>query len=171
MTEAGILRWRFATEADISEIDRIARIIHPDLPERVETFAEKRRLSPDTCFVVCDGKHVRGYGIAYPWRMDDLPPLDTMLGSLPDDASALYIHDVALLPSARALGLVPELLKLLSHAGRKRGLVEFSLAAVYGSEAAWFRYGFRRSPMTPKLTAQTASYGAAVYMTREFDPA
>lgn len=170
MPETSALRWRAATEADLTEIDRIAKIIHPDLPERPETFAEKISLSPTTSFVACDGKNVRGYAIAYPWRMNDMPPLDTLFGALSQDASILFIHDVALLPSARSLGLVEMLMKLLSTAGRQLHLAHMTLAAVYGSEQAWFRYGFRRSPMCEKLAQQASGYGSAIYMTRAFDP-
>jgi hypothetical protein len=171
MPHKGELRWRKIIDRDFPEIDRIAKIIHPDLPERIETLAEKIELSPSTCLVVCDGAHIRGYAIAYPWRMNDMPPLDTMLGAIPEDACILYIHDVALLPSVRGQGLVGKVLKNLSDAGRELGLEQFTLAAVYGSEEAWFRYGFRRAPMDEKLMAQSAGYGAAVYMTRDFSPA
>jgi hypothetical protein len=170
MPHTGALRWRTAVLADLPEIDRIAKIIHPDLPERAETFAEKLALSALTCLVVCDGINIRGYAIAYPWRMNDMPPLDTLFGKLPAEASVLFIHDVALLPSVRGLGLVERLLAILSAAGRKLNLEQMTLAAVYGSEDAWFRYGFRRSPMCEKLVAQSSSYGTAVYMTRAFDP-
>lgn len=170
MTETGLLRWRAATEADIPEIDRIARIIHPDLPERVETFAEKIALSPATCLVVCDDGSVRGYALAYPWRANEIPKLDTLFGALPAHAAALYLHDVTLLPSARSLGLITELLQLLSRAARACGLREMTLAAVYGSEEAWFRYGFRRAPMDEALKTQAAAYGSAVFMTRPLDP-
>ncbi len=170
MPETSALRWRAAARSDLSGIDRIAKIIHPDLPERIETFAEKIALSPDTCFVACDGKNIRGYAFAYPWRMNDMPPLDTIFQSLPKDSSVLFIHDVALLPSARGLGLVEALMKLLSAAGHKLHLEQMTLAAVYGSEEAWFRYGFRRSPMCEKLSQQASGYGSAVYMTRAFDP-
>lgn len=78
----------------------------------------------------------------------------------------LFVHDVALLPSARNQGLVEELMKLFDGAARKLGLAAMSLAAVYGSEATWFRYGFRRTEMSEKLKEQTASYGSAVVMTR-----
>jgi len=168
MAQKGELRWRKIDERDLREIDRIARIIHPDLPERIETFAEKVRLSPSTCLVVCDGTNIRGYAIAYPWRMNDMPQLDTLFGTIPEDASILYIHDVALLPSVRGQGLVDEALQILSEAGRQLALERFTLAAVYGSEAAWFRYGFRRAPMCEKLEAQAENYGTAVYMTRDF---
>lgn len=170
MTETGDLRWRAATVNDVSEIDRIARIIHPDLPEHIDTFAEKISLSPDTCFVAEENGSIRGYAIAFPWHANDIPKLNTMLGSLPADASVLFIHDVALLPSARSRGLLGELAEIYKIAGRKRGLREMTLAAVYGSEQAWFRYGFQRAPMNEKLTQQVEGYGTAVFMVSPFGP-
>ncbi len=171
MTEPAPLHWRAATKADVTEIDRIARIIHPDLPERIETIAEKVALSPSTCFVACDGRNVRGYAIAYAWRDNDIPKLDTLFERLPSDSTVLFVHDVALLPSARGLGLVEELLKLLSAAARKLDLSEMTLAAVYGSETAWFRHGFRRVEPSPRLAEQMAGYGSAVFMRRALNPA
>ncbi len=170
MPNTGELRWRAATVADTPEIDRIARIIHPDLPEHIDTFSEKIALSPDTCFVADENGGIRGYAIAYPWLANDIPKLNTMLGSLPADASVLFIHDVALLPSVRGRGLLGELANLFRTAGRKLGFTAMTLAAVYGSEEAWFRYGFYRAPMNEKLTEQVEGYGTAVYMISPFDP-
>ena len=166
MTETRDLHWRAATEADVPEIFRISKIIHPDIPERIETYREKFQLSPGSCFVVCDGKSIRGYAITLPWTAKEIPELNTLLGAIPKNASALYIHDVALLPSARSIGLVGELMALMDAAGRKLGLTEISLAAVYGSETMWFQYGFQRMEMSEKLKAQAATYGSAVFMTR-----
>lgn len=166
MTDRDTLRWRAATEADVPEVFRISKIIHPDIPERIETYQEKIVLSPLSCFVADDGKSIRGYAITLPWTAKEIPELDTLLGAIPENPTALYIHDVALLPSARSLGLVGELMALMDAAGRKLGLTEISLAAVYGSETTWFQYGFRRMDMSEKLKAQAATYGSAVFMTR-----
>jgi ribosomal protein S18 acetylase RimI-like enzyme len=171
MAAAGALTWRSAVSTDVAAIDRIARVAHPDYPERPEAFAEKLMLSPTTSFVAVDtSDSVRGYAIAYPWHAGDMPKIDTLFGKLPEDASVLYVHDIALLPSARRQGLVTELLKLLSAAARRLGLSEMTLAAVYGTEAAWFRYGFHRADMTEKLKRQVAPLGPAVFMTRPLDP-
>lgn len=161
------LRWRPTTEADVSEIYRISKIIHPDIPERLETYRQKQQLSPTSCFVVCDGKSVRGYAMSLPWIAREIPKLDSDIDKTPANATALYIHDVALLPSVRSLGLVGELMRLFDEAGRNLGLSEMSLAAVYGSETTWFQYGFRRQEMSEKLKQQAATYGSAVFMTRE----
>jgi len=166
MTETRGLHWRAAAEADVPEIFRISKIIHPDIPERIETYREKIALSPSSCFVAGDGKSIRGYAITLPWIAKEIPELDTLLGAIPKNATALYIHDIALLPSARSLGLVGDLMKLIDAAGSKLGLTEMSLAAVYGSETMWFQYGFQRAEMSEKLKAQAATYGSAVFMTR-----
>lgn len=167
MNEILGLAWRPTTKADLCEIFRISKIIHADIPERIETYEEKLALSPASCFVVDDGKSIRGYAIAIPWTPREIPKLDSSINALPANARALYIHDVALLPSARSLGLIGELMRLFDAAGKKLGLGEMSLAAVYGSETTWFQYGFRRQEMSDTLKAQAATYGSAVFMTRE----
>jgi hypothetical protein len=164
-------QWRAMTASDLAEVQRISDLIHPDYPERDDVVAEKLMLSPSTHFMAVDGGGVvRGYAVAYPWIADDMPRLDTFIRKLPDKPEVLYIHDVALLPSARGGPLVPDLLKRLSKAARIQGLSEFTLAAMYGSETAWFRHGFWRVQAKGKLVDQLAPYGPAVFMSRPFDP-
>lgn len=155
---------------DLADVDRIARIVHPDIPERIETFDEKLALSPGTNFVAIDEDGaVRGYASAHPWRNLDMPKFDTLLGRLPRDADVLYIHDIALLPTARGAGLVPEVLSRLDFRAREAGLPKLTLAAVYGSEVAWFRYGFERVTPDERLAQQLAPYGA-VFLIRNVIP-
>jgi ribosomal protein S18 acetylase RimI-like enzyme len=169
MADQSTLQWRAMTAGDLAEVQRISDVIHPDYPERDEVVAEKLMLSPSTHFMAVDGGSVRGYAVSYPWIAADMPRLDTYIRKIPDDASVLYIHDVALLPSARGAGLVPDLLKRLSAEARKRNLKEFTLAAMYGSEAAWFQHGFWRVQARGELVDQLAPYGPAVFMTRPLD--
>jgi ribosomal protein S18 acetylase RimI-like enzyme len=164
-------QWRAMTARDIAEVQRISDLIHPDYPERDDVVAEKLMLAPASHFIAEDADGVvRGYAVAYPWIDNDMPRLDTFIRKLPDNASVLYIHDVALLPSARGGPLVPDLLKRLSKAARAQGLSGFTLAAMYGSETAWFRHGFWRAQAKGKLVDQLAPYGPAVFMSRPLDP-
>jgi N-acetylglutamate synthase-like GNAT family acetyltransferase len=164
------LRWRAMTAADIAEVQRISDLIHPDYPERDDVVTEKLMLSPSTHFMAVDeGAVVRGYAVAYPWIVNDMPQLDVFIRKLPENATVLYIHDVALLPSARGGLLVPDLLQRLSKAARSQGLTGFTLSAMYGSEAAWFRHGFWRVQATGKLVDQLSPYGPAVFMSRPLD--
>lgn len=163
--------WRAMTAKDIAEVQRISDLIHPDYPERDDVVAEKLMLSPASHFIAEDGDGVvRGYAVAYPWIDHDMPQLDVFIRKLPDTATVLYIHDVALLPSARGGPLVPDLLKRLSKVARAQGLSGFTLSAMYGSETAWFRHGFWRVHAKGKLVDQLAPYGPAVFMSRPLDP-
>lgn len=164
------MHWRAMAPTDLSDIDRIARIVHPDFPERIEAFDEKLALSPSTHFVAADEDGaVRGYACAYPWLDHDVPKLDTLIGKLPDDIAVLYIHDVALLPTARGLGLIESLIPRLEFLAREADLRALTLTAIYGSEVAWFRYGFERVPLDEKLKRQIAHYGSAVFLRRPVD--
>lgn len=171
MNADGTPQWRAMTANDLAEVQRISDLIHPDYPERDDVVAEKLMLSPSTHFMAVDESGVaRGYAAAYPWITNDMPKLDTFIRKLPDKSEVLYIHDVALLPSARGGPLVPDLLKRLSKAARVQNLVGFTLAAMYGSETAWFRHGFWRVQAKGKLVDQLAPYGPAVFMSRPLDP-
>ena len=165
------LQWRAMTAKDIAEVQRISDLIHPDYPERDEVVAEKLMLAPASHFIAEDAEGiVRGYAVSYPWIANDMPQLDQFIRRLPDKAEVLYIHDVALLPSARGGPLVSELLKRLSKVARSQGLGGFTLAAMYGSETAWFRHNFWRVEARDKLVDQLAPYGPAVFMSRPLDP-
>ena len=50
--------------ADLWEVDRIANLIHVELPERREVFAEKLRLFSEGCFALEFDGVVVGYGIS-----------------------------------------------------------------------------------------------------------
>jgi len=97
MAESDI-KWVRLLESDISEVDRIASHIHPTLPERPDVFAEKVRLFSEGCFKLLFEGRMAGYAISHPWKLYSVPPLDTFLQILPNDADCIYVHDVAVLP-------------------------------------------------------------------------
>jgi len=65
---------------DLQSIQKISVVIHPDLPERLEVFAEKLSFFPQGCFVLIhDDDAVLGYAFAHPWWLNDIPKLDDFL--------------------------------------------------------------------------------------------
>jgi ribosomal protein S18 acetylase RimI-like enzyme len=104
-------------------------------------------------------RDVAGYLIAYPWPLGAIPPLNSLLGSLPEDAGALYLHDLALLPEARGGGHARAVLDLLfAHALG----TPIALVSVNGSTGFWGGHGF-----VAQESARLASYGPdARYMVR-----
>jgi GNAT superfamily N-acetyltransferase len=158
--------WRQMTVADLPLVERIAEIVHPAYPESAEVPTERLALFPAGCLVAEDGAGAAlGYAVSHPSRLGRPPALDSRLGGLPRDADCLYLHDVALLPEARGLGLGEALIVLLRDLARRQGLPMLALTAVNHSAPYWSRRGFKRYPGDAVLAAKLASYGEdAAYM-------
>ncbi len=112
-----------------------------------------------------------GYLIAYPWRADSAPALDTLLETLPADPAVIYLHDLALHPDARGAGHAATIVEALAEDARAGGWPALALVAVNNAAPFWQRHGFKIRD-TPPLRAKLASYGPdACYMVRALRPA
>ena len=156
------MRWRAMISGDLGGVVAVARIAFPDHPEGRACFAERLALAPETCFVLADDGHVAGYLIAYPWPLEAIPPLDTLLGGLPESRDSWYLHDLALLPEARGGGN--------ARAGLAQLFAQIdapiALVSVNESAAFWQAQGFAPQE-SPALKAKLSSYGPdARYMVR-----
>ena len=157
--------WRAMVPGDVDGVVRVARTAFPDHFEDRACFAERLALYPQGCFVLDTGQ-VTGYLIAYPWRSASAPPLNTAIGELPEDASVLYLHDLALHPDARGQGVTTAIVEQLAARARADGWPVIALVAVNDATAFWQRMGFR-VVADPAMAAKLASYGAdASYMIR-----
>lgn len=156
------MHWRAMEAGDLDGVVAVARIAFPDHPEGRACFAERLALAPRSCFVLEGEGHIAGYLIAYPWPQGAIPPLDTLLGGLPEVRDSWYLHDLALLPKVRGGGNARAGLALLFA----QVSAPIALVSVNESAAFWQAQGFvpRESA---ELRAKLASYGAdARYMIR-----
>jgi ribosomal protein S18 acetylase RimI-like enzyme len=158
--------WRTMTAADLDTVVAIAATVHPSFPERREVFAERLALAPEGALILEARGTPAGYAITHPARRFEPPALDTMLGTLTEHPDVWYIHDVALLPSARGQGGASRIAAIVAGEARRAGLERLALIAVNGSAPFWARQGFGRIEH-PALAGKLASYGDdAVYMER-----
>jgi GNAT superfamily N-acetyltransferase len=159
-------QWRPASTLDLDAIQHIADRIHPDLSERPEIFTEKLALFAEGCFILAHDAAIFGYAFAHPWRLKQVPPLDTLLHALPPAPECLFVHDVAVLPEARGHGAAAMLIAILTRIAKKHDLPRLALVSVYGSDVLWSGQGFK--PARDKaLHAALAPYGeSARYMIR-----
>ena len=132
--------WRPMTPKDIPEVYQISLRVH-SLYEDPEIFEERRALSKGCYSYVLDEKVV-GYLISHPYRRDTYPPLNTLIGKIPDP-DTWYIHDLAILPEFRGRGMVRPVLAEVKALALAQGFHELSLVSVYGSEVFWTKMGFR----------------------------
>ena len=165
----GLAKWERLAAADICRVDRLAHEIHADFPERMEVFAEKIRLFPEGCWKRVRQGQMVGYGIAHPWELFSIPPLDQFLDNLPIAADCLYIHDVVLHPDARGEGAADQYVEIIKEAARKIQVSKLALVSVYGTDIFWKRMGFRIFD-ADAVFRKLGTYGeAAKYMISELD--
>ncbi len=159
-------QWRLTTITDLVDIQKIAKVIHPDLSEKPEIFAEKLSLFPEGCFVLVENSALLGYAFVHPWRLNDVPKLDASLLALPLNPECILIHDVAVLPEARGKGASELLVQRTLTLAKKQNVRVLALVSVYGSHLHWLRLGFELAAVEA-LAPKLASYGeTARYMVR-----
>ena len=124
------LDWRPMRADDLEAVVEIARLSFPDHFEDRACFQNRLALYPRGCFVLAAAEGaVRGYLIAYPWRADAAPPLNTVIEGLPAEAEVIYLHDLALHPEARGGGVTPEIVERLAEQADERGWPARALGA------------------------------------------
>jgi GNAT superfamily N-acetyltransferase len=153
--------------ADLPAVMATAAVVHPNYPEGEPVFAERLALHPAGCLVLAGGEGGGGYVLSHPWRLGQVPALDSLLGALPEDADAYYIHDLALLPGSRGGGAASACVDRLAIHARTSGFPRMALVAVGRSVGFWRRQGFREAH-DEALARKLASYdSAARYMIRD----
>lgn len=161
-----VVQWREMREEDLTGVLDLADRVHPELPERFEVIAEKRRLYPQGCLVLEDapGGALAGYAISHPIRENSPPALDSFLGAIPEEAGQYYIHDVVLDTELRGGGYARQAIeRLLAQA---EGFPSTGLVSVYGTSGFWSRFGFAPAPGV--AGQKLAAYGEdAVWMRRD----
>jgi ribosomal protein S18 acetylase RimI-like enzyme len=159
-------RWRPAELADIGAIYDIQCVAHADHPEERSVLLERLELCPQGCFVLEKNGAISGYVLSHPWLRRAPPPIDTRLGTIPEEADAWYLHDLALLPGTRGSGAGAKVSALLFEQARLAGYRTVALVSVNGSQGFWERQGFS-ARMDDALARKLESYGGqAVYMER-----
>ena len=158
--------WRSMTEADLDRVAEIAVIGFPDHFEGRPCFANRLSLNPAGCFVLQTSGGLEGYLIAYPWRAEAAPTLNTLIEAIPADAGVLYLHDLALTPAVRGQGWSKPAVAAVVDLARAVDRATIALVAVNDAVDFWRGHGFDVRE-TPEMAARLASYGAdARYMTR-----
>lgn len=159
-------RWRSMTQNDIAAAKAVADEVHTDNPEDEAVFADRLMLHPEGCRVMEADGTVSAYILSHPWQAFAPPPLNTVLGCLPETPDTYYIHDIALLPALRGTGAAVAVVEDLAKHAADLGLTSMSLVAVNGSVGFWRSRGFRQIE-EPSLAETLATYGGGAFMMRD----
>lgn len=156
------VHWRPMTLRDLPAVHVVAHQVHPSYFERLEVFAERLLLHPAGCHVLVQYvggavSDVIGYVLSHPWVFGDPPALNSLLSALPEHPDTLYLHDLALLPTARGTGAGAIVVAQLREHAKSFGWSRMSLVAVNESLPFWRRQGFE-VVSTPGLGTRLLSY-------------
>ncbi|WP_240699765.1 GNAT family N-acetyltransferase [Sphingomonas naasensis] len=132
--------------SDLATVSAISDAVHGRFTEPVAVYAERLALWPEGCRVLERDGAVVGYLVSHPWYREAPPKLGAMLGAIPSDADAYYLHDIALLPVARGAGASKAALDFVKAQTRTLGLVDIALMAVGGADRFWAAQGFAYVP-------------------------
>ena len=157
--------WRAATPDDIAHINRIEAEVHSFAPERPAVWLERMNLFPDGIRMLARDGEILGYGACHPWRLGEVPALDTLMGELPSEPDCLHIHDVALLPEARRRGFGGAFVRHGLRLACAQAVAHLALVSVYGTTTVWGRCGFKlstsHSAQSMQAYGETARYMVA----------
>jgi len=152
---------------DIDAVVEVASLSFPDHFEDRACFQNRLALYPRGCFVLSEGDAApKGYLIAYPWRAESAPPLNTVIEGLPAEPALIYLHDLALHPEARGGGVTGVIVERLAEQATEDDWPAIALVAVNDAVRFWARHGFVEQA-AEGMAAKLASYGSdARYMIR-----
>lgn len=131
--------------------------------ERREAFAAKLVVTEGLgcCWLVRRDGEPLAYAVSLPVCEATLPALDAPRCERPAHPTLLYLHDMAVAPEARSLGVAAQLLARLADSARALGLLRIGLVAVQGSVPYWQRQGFvEPGALSDALRIKLASFGA-----------
>ncbi|MFN3302714.1 MAG: GNAT family N-acetyltransferase [Roseateles sp.] len=107
-----------------------------------------------------EGGQPLAYAVSLPACEATLPALDAPHCERSASPTLLYLHDMAVAPEARSLGLASRLLARLADSARALGLPRMGLVAVQGSVPYWQRQGFAEpAALGDAVRAKLASFG------------
>lgn len=158
--------WRPMRANDLDRVAEIAAVGFPDHFEGRDCFENRLALHPHGCLVLQIEAALEGYLVAYPWRANSAPALNTLIEAIPSDAGVLYLHDLALTPAVRGRGWSKPAVRTVVDLAVAGGWATIALVAVNDAVDFWRGHGFEVK-QTPDMAAKLASYGSdARYMTR-----
>lgn len=157
------------TDADMPAVAALQLVAFaPLFHEPQEILASRLTVAPNLCWGAFDGDDLLAYILSHPWPAASPPPIGVTL-SAPPPSDNWFVHDLAMGPAARGLGLGRALVGAASGAARREGLTRGDLVAVQGAWRFWEKLGYAvQDDLPPPLRDKVAGYGEdARYMTAD----
>lgn len=159
------------THADLSAAVEIQNAVYlPLYRESAPILGSRITTAPTCCWGAFEDDNLAAYILSHPWPAGSPPAIGETLTAGPRGDN-WFIHDLAISPKARGLGLGRALVARGARSARELGLIRADLIAVQGAANFWGRFGFAPPEhMPPGVAAKVAAYGPdAHYLTIDLD--
>lgn len=149
------------TRADLGPALAIQARCYPAfLREDERAFASRLDVARPYCLGVRRGNALLAYLLSHGWASGSPPAVGTVLPE-GQGGEVLFVHDLAVAPAGRGLGLGRRLAECGLALAAADGLARAELIAVEGAAGFWAGLGFREGAMSAELAAKVAGYGSA----------
>lgn len=148
-------RLRLMQARDLAAVLRIqSQCYSPEMNESSTVIRARLATAPRTAWVAEVAGRVQAYLMTYPGQLGKLSALGSRfeIATHPD---CLYLHDLAVAPETKGLGLGRRLVDTALETGRVLGLKHAALVCVQDAEHFWQGCGFVRA-LQPTAEAQAA---------------
>lgn len=155
---------------DLPVFDEIQSVCYSSaILESKQSFRAKLKSNPEYCFIAEHEGKPKAYLVCLAVNDETFPSLNAPDIQRPEQATIFYLHDLAVLPTARGLTLGD----ILVRTALTKAQTQFKqslLISIQGSIDFWARYGYKPiHPVPNALLKKVMSFGTeAILMKKVF---
>lgn len=162
------MRVRLMQAADLPAVMQIQTECYPPaMVEPADVLRERLHVAGAWAWVAEGGAGLGAYLCGYPSHLGKVTRLGAVFEGV-DEPDCLYLHDLAVSPSAQGLGLGAALIRQAWAVAQRSGLTHSALVSVQASRAYWQGQGYALWPdLSPAQANNLGTYVApAFYMVK-----
>ena len=156
---------RSMTEDDLNVVMDIQfSAYYPSFQEERFVFEDRLSTFPDGCWIAEVAGNPAGYLFSHPCQLNTPPKLNSAIEGLPEEPDCYFIHDVAVNPHFRGMGIGRSLTNKAKQLAGEHNFKVMALISVQNSEKFWNKMGFKRvTELTQEMAEKVESYKTESY--------
>jgi len=160
-----LINIRLITEDDLGAVmDIQSSAYHLFFQEERFVFEDRLHNFPDGCWIAEVDGHPAGYLFSHPCQLNAPPKLNSAIKSLPKEPDCYFIHDIAVNPRFRGIGVGRNLADKAKQLAVEYKFKDMALISVQNSEKFWNKMGFKRvTDLTQGMSKKVESYKTESY--------
>jgi ribosomal protein S18 acetylase RimI-like enzyme len=127
-------------------------------------FEDRLHNFPDGCWIAEVDGCSAGYLFSHPCQLNAPPKLNSAIENLPEKPDCYFIHDVAVKPEFRSMGIGRSLADKAKQLAIEHNFKDMALISVQNSEKFWNNMGFKQvTSLSKEMAEKLESYKTESY--------